>query len=54
MPPIFRQASYSPNKSLSPIGTKGAPCPAKETSLLLKSQTVFNPVRAAIVAPQPN
>ena len=27
MPPRFKQASVWLNKSLSPIGTKGAPCP---------------------------
>ena len=50
IPPMFKQDSDSGNKSLSPIGTNGAPCPFNATSKLLKSQTVSTPVFAAIVA----
>ena len=38
-PPRFIQWLKSLNKSKSPTGTKGAPCPPKLTSCTLKSQT---------------
>ena len=42
------QKSYSPNKKQSPTGTKGAPSPPLETSIVLKSPTVFTPEIVAI------
>ena len=53
MPPRFKHESYFENNNLSPIGTKGAPCPFNATSKLRRSQTVVVFVVAAIVAPQP-
>jgi len=51
IPPMFKQNSYSLKRSLSPIGTRGAPYPPNATSLLLKSQIVGIPQTLAIVPP---
>ena len=52
-PPRFKQYLYSLNKSLSPIGTSGAPSPPSLTSCSLKLFTVFIPVILLITFPLP-